>query len=56
MGFGHVRVDAHGDIYFFASTLVRGHHGCQNRFLERLTGGRIRQIWSSASPPNDICY
>jgi hypothetical protein len=56
MGFDHLRVDARGDVYFFASTLIRGRYGCQNRSLERLTGGRIRQIRASASPPNDICY
>ena len=56
MGFGRIRVDARGDIYFFASTLVHGRHGCQNRYLERLTGGTIRQMWTSSSPPNNICY
>lgn len=56
MGFGHFKVDARGDIYFFASTLIRGRHGCQNRYLERPPRGRIRQIWASSSPPNNICY
>ena len=56
MGFGHLRVDARGDIYFFASTLIHGRHGCQSRYLERLTGGRIRQIRASSTPPNNICY
>lgn len=56
MGFGRLRVDARGDIYFFASTLIRGRYGCQNRSLERLSGGRIHQIWTSSSPPNNICY
>jgi hypothetical protein len=55
-GLGHIRVDPRGDIYFFASTSIRGRYGCQNRSLERLSGGRIRQIWSSSSPPNNICY
>ena len=56
MGFGHLRVDARGDIYFFASTLIHGRHGCQSRYLERLTGGMIREIRASSTPPNDICY
>jgi hypothetical protein len=56
MGFGHLRVDARGDIYFFASTLIHGRHGCQSRYLERLTGGTIRQIRASSTPPNNICY
>jgi hypothetical protein len=56
MGFKNMKVDARGDLYFFVSTLIRGRYGCQNRSLERLTGGRIRQIWASSSPPNDICY
>jgi hypothetical protein len=57
MGFGRrFRVDARGDLYFFASTLIRGRHGCQSRYLERLSGGAIRQIRASSAPPNDICY
>ena len=56
MGFGHLSVDARGDIYFFVSTLIHGRHGCQSRYLERLTGGTIRQIRASSTPPNDICY
>lgn len=56
MGFGRFRVDARGDVFFFASTLIHGRHGCQNRSLERLAGGRIRQIRASSSPPNDVCY
>lgn len=56
MGFGHLRVDASGDIYFFASTLIYGRHGCQSRYLERATDGTIRQIRASSTPPNDICY
>ena len=56
MGFGHFRVDARGNVYFFASTLIRGRHGCQSRYLERLAGGTIRQIWASSTPPNNICY
>jgi hypothetical protein len=56
MGFGRLRVDARGDIDFFASTLIRGRHGCQSRYFERLTGGRIRQIRASSTPPNNICY
>jgi hypothetical protein len=55
MGFDHLRLDAQGDLYFDASILQRGRHGCQNRSLERLPGGRIRQIRGSSSPPNDIC-
>lgn len=34
--------DARGDIYFVASILSRS--GCENRTLERTTGGAIRQI------------
>jgi hypothetical protein len=56
MGYGHLRVDARGDIYFFASTHIRGRYGCQNRSFERLTGGRLRQLSASSSPPNSICY
>lgn len=56
MGFGHFTVNARGDLYFFASTLIRGRHGCQNRHLERLAGGTIRQISASSSPPNNVCY
>lgn len=56
MGFGHFRVDARGDISFFASTLIRGRHGCQSRYFERLAGGAVRQIWTSSSPPNNVCY
>jgi hypothetical protein len=56
MGYDHLRVDARGDVYFFASTLIRGRHGCQNRSFERLPGGRMRQLWVSSSPPNDVCY
>jgi hypothetical protein len=56
MGFKNMKVDARGDLYFFVSTLIRGRYGCQNRSLERLRGGRIRQIWASSSPPNNICY
>ena len=56
MGYDRLRVDAHGDISFFVSTLIRGRNGCQSRFFERLTGGRIRQIRVLSSPPNNICY
>jgi hypothetical protein len=56
MGFGHLWIDARGDIYFFASTLIRGRHGCQSRYLERVASGEIRQIRASSTPPNDICY
>lgn len=56
MGFGHLRVDARGDIYFFASTLTHGRRGCQSRYLERLMDGRILQIRDSSAPPNNICY
>jgi hypothetical protein len=56
MGYGHLRVDSRGDTYFFASTHIHGRYGCQNRSFERLTGGRLRQLWASSSPPNDICY
>jgi hypothetical protein len=56
MGFKSVKVDGRGDIHFFVSTLIRGRHGCQNRSLERLSGGRIRELWSSVSPPNNVCY
>jgi hypothetical protein len=56
MGYERLRVDARGDLYFFASTLIRGRFECENRSLERLRGGRIRQIWASSSPPNNICY
>jgi hypothetical protein len=56
MGFGHLRLDARGDLYFFASTLIHGRHGCQSRYLERLTGGRILQIGASSAQPNNICY
>lgn len=56
MGYGHLRVDARGDTYFFVSTHIRGRYGCQNRSFERLTGGRLRQLWASSSRPNNICY
>lgn len=56
MGFGRLRVNALGDVFFSASTLIRGRHGCQNRYLERLTEGTIRQISVSSSPPNNTCY
>jgi hypothetical protein len=56
MGYGRLRVDARGDTYFFVSTHIRGRYGCQNRSFERGTGGRLRQLWASSSPPNDICY
>jgi hypothetical protein len=56
MGYGHLRVDARGDIHFFVSTHIRGRYGCQNRSFERLRGGRIHQLWVSSSPPNNICY
>lgn len=56
MGFGHLRVDARGNIYFFASTLIHGRYGCQSRYLERLTGGRILQTRASSASPNNICY
>jgi hypothetical protein len=56
MGYGHLRVDARGDTYFFVSTHIRGRYGCQNRSFERLAGGRLRQLWASSSPPNDTCY
>jgi len=56
MGYGHLRVDARGDTYFFASTHIHDRYGCQNRSFERLRGGRLRQLWASSSPPNDICY
>jgi hypothetical protein len=55
-GRGHLRVDARGDTYFFASTHIRGRYGCQNRSFERLTGGRLRQLSASSSPRNNICY
>lgn len=42
--------------WIFASTLIHGRHGCQGRYIERLTGGTIRQIRASSTPPNDICY
>lgn len=56
MGFGRIRVDARGDVYFFASTLIHGRYGCQSRYLERLPGGRIRQVWASSTPPHNVCY
>jgi hypothetical protein len=56
MGFGHLRVNTLGDVFFSASTLIRGRHGCQNRYLERLADGTIRQISASSSPPSNICY
>jgi hypothetical protein len=56
MGYEHLRVDARGDTYFFASTHIRGRYGCQNRSFERRARGRLRQRWASSSPPNDICY
>jgi hypothetical protein len=56
MGYDRLRVDARGDLYFFVSTLIRGRYGCQSRLFERLAGGRIRQLWTSSAPPNDICY
>ena len=52
MGFGHLRVDAHGDIYFFASTLIHSRHECENRLLERTPGARIRQL---RTLPNNTC-
>ena len=55
-GFRGLRVDARGDIYFFASTLIHGRHGCQSRYFERLTGGTIRQVRVSSTPPNNVCY
>lgn len=56
MGFGRLRVDARGDLSFFASTLIRGRHGCQSRHFERAASGTIREIRSSSTPPNTICY
>lgn len=56
MGFGQLKVDPAGDLYFHVSTLIRGRHGCQSRYLERLTSGRIREIRASSTPPNSTCY
>src|SRR5690242_5771402 len=56
MGFGRLRVDARGDLSFFVSTLIRGRHGCQSRYFERLAGGAIRQIRASSTGPNNVCY
>jgi hypothetical protein len=46
-------VDAHGDIYFVASMLSRS--GCENRVLERTTGGPIHQIRASSTSGNNTC-
>lgn len=56
MGFGKLTLDRAGDLYFHTSTLIRGRHGCQSRYLERLMSGSIREIRTSSKPPNNICY
>lgn len=56
MGFGKLRVDNRGDIDFYVSTLIRGHHGCQSGQFERLTSGRLHELWESSTPPNNVCY
>jgi hypothetical protein len=56
MGIGDVGVDARGDVRFAVSTLIRGRYGCQSRTLERLAGGRLRQLRASSAPPNDVCW
>jgi hypothetical protein len=40
-------VDGYGDIYFHASFAIASRSGCQNRVLERTTGGVIHQISAS---------
>jgi len=56
MGFGKLGIDGRGDITFFVSTLIRGHSGCQSRRFERLTSGRLNELWASSTPPNNVCY
>ena len=56
MGFGKLGIDRRGDITFFVSTLTRGHSGCQSRRFERLTSGRLNELWASSTPPNNVCY
>jgi len=51
---GAPTVDADGDIYFVASVINRS--GCQNRILERTTGGTIRQIWASSASRKNTCF
>jgi hypothetical protein len=50
---GAPTVGADGDIYFVASIIQSG---CQNRILERTTGGALRQIWGSSVSRSDTCF
>jgi hypothetical protein len=56
MGFGKLGIDHRGDLYFYVSTLIRGHYGCQSRHFVRLTSGRLHELWVSSAPPNNVCY
>lgn len=56
MGFGKLGIDNRGEIDFYVSTLIRGHYGCQSRHFERLTSGRLHELWMSSTPPNNVCY
>jgi hypothetical protein len=56
MGFDKLRIDKRGDIDFYVSTLIPGHYGCQSRHFERLTSGKLHELWSSSTPPNNVCY
>lgn len=46
-------VDGRGDVYFSTSLLSRA--GCQNRRLERMAGGTIRQLWASSTSRDNTC-
>jgi hypothetical protein len=52
---GAPAVGADGDIYFVAS-IMGGGSGCQNRILDRTTGGALLQIWESSSSRNNVCF
>jgi hypothetical protein len=51
---GAPTVGATGDIYFVA--LIMSRAGCQNRILERTTGGALRQIWGSSLSRSNTCF
>ena len=51
---GGLAVRSDGDIYFVASIINQS--GCQNRIVERITGGLISQIWSSSPSRTGVCF
>lgn len=52
---GAPAVSVDGNIYFVVS-IMGGGSGCQNRILDRTTGGALLQIWGSSTSRNNTCF